>query len=57
MFKTQLPSMQHLPRKSFRESAAVNFVAENGMAEMMKMHPNLMGSAAVQSAFEQTHFL
>ena len=54
MAEAELPRVQHLPRKIFRELRAVNLVAENGMTEMMQVHANLMRAAAVQSALDQT---
>ncbi len=49
--------MQHLARKTFSESRRVDFIAQNRMAQMMKMHPNLMRAATVQFAFNQTRLL
>ena len=57
MMKTQFPCMQHLARKIFNESRRVDFIAKNRMAQMMKMHPNLMRAATVQFAFNQTRLL
>jgi hypothetical protein len=51
MMKPKLPRMQHLTRKIFCKAWRINFIAEHGMAEMMKMHPNLMSASAVQPAF------
>jgi len=56
MPKAKLPGMQHLPREFLRELWRINFVAQYRVTEMMKMHANLVGSAAVQSALDQTHF-
>jgi hypothetical protein len=56
MLKTQFPGVKHLPRESFCEFGAVDFIAENGMAKMTKMDADLVRPAAVQFAFEQTHF-
>ena len=52
MTKAKLPPVQHLARKIFRKSRAINFIAEHGMTEMMKMHANLMSASAVQPAFD-----
>ena len=57
MLESQFPSMQHLPRKNAGPFAAVNFVAEDGMTKMTKVHAHLMRPAAVQFAFKQTHLL
>jgi len=55
--KTQLPSVQHLAWKIFSESRRIDLIAQNRMAQMMKMHPNLMCAATVQFAFNQTRLL
>ena len=57
MLEAQFPSVQHLPRKSFGLLFAVDLVAENWMAKMLKVHPHLMCPAAVQPAFDQTHLI
>src|SRR5437588_12295508 len=57
MLKAQFPGVQHLSRESFREFRTVNFIAEDWMPKMMKMHTNLMRPAAVQFAFDQTHLV
>ena len=57
MLKAQFPSVQHLSRKSCRVFLAVNLVAKNWMAEMLKMNPHLVRPAAVQFTFEQAHLL
>lgn len=49
--------MQHLPRKIFRNARRINFVAEHGVTEMMKMNADLMGASAVQPALNQTCLL
>ena len=56
MPKAKLPGMQHLPRKFLREFWRINSIAHYGVTEVMKVDPNLMGPAAVQSALDQTHF-
>jgi hypothetical protein len=45
------PGMQHLAREIFCKPRRIDFIAEHWMAEMMKMHPNLMSASAVQPAF------
>src|SRR5437588_11763457 len=57
MLEAQFPSVQHLPRRSFGLLFAVDLVAENWMAKMLKVHPHLMCRAAVQPAFDQTHLI
>ena len=57
MLKAQFPGMEHLPREIFREFRAVNFIAENRMTEMMKVHTDLMRPSAVQFAFDQTDLI
>ena len=51
MMEAQLPRMQHLAREIFRNARCVNFIAQDWMAEMVKMHANLMGASTVQQAF------
>lgn len=50
--KAQLPCMQHLAWKTFRQFRGVNLVAENGVADVMKMDPDLMSAATMQSALD-----
>src|SRR5262249_32343023 len=57
MTEAKLPSMQQLARKIFGKTCPIDFVADDRMTEMMKMHANLMGASAVQLAFNQTCFL
>ena len=57
MLKTEFPGVEHLSREKFGKSAAVDFVAQDRMAEMFKMNADLMCPTAVQSTFEQTEFL
>ena len=57
MLKTQLPCVQHLAGKIFGELGRVDFVTQDRIAKMMQVHPNLMCTAAVQSAFNQTGLL
>ena len=49
--------MQYLARKIFSEPRRIDLVAQNRMAQMMKMYPNLMCAATVQFAFNQTRLL
>ena len=53
MAETEFPGVQHLARKVSGAFTAVEFIAENGMAEVMKVNPDLMGAAAVENAFDQ----
>ena len=46
MPKSKFPRVQHLTGKILC-GAAIDFVTDHWMAEMMKVHPNLMGPAAV----------
>jgi len=57
MLEAQFPRVQHLPRKIFGNARRINFIAEHGMTEMMKMHANLMGASTVQPALNQTCLL
>ncbi len=56
MIKSQLPGVEHLPRVVAGAASGVNTIAENGVAEMLEMDADLMGPAAVQSAFDQAGF-
>src|SRR3954470_7220507 len=53
MAKTEFPGGEHLTGKISGAFAAVKFIAEDGMAEVMEVHPDLVGAAAVQNAFDQ----
>ena len=57
MTESKLPSMQHLARKIFDQAYSIDFVTEDRMTQMMKMHANLVRASAVQPAFNQTCFL
>ena len=52
MMEAELPRVQHLAREIFCDARRINFVAEDRMAEMAKVHANLMGAPAVQSALD-----
>jgi phage replication-related protein YjqB (UPF0714/DUF867 family) len=47
MSKSQFPRVKHLPVERFCEPAAVDFVTQHRMTQMMQMNPDLVGSAAV----------
>lgn len=53
MIKPEFPRVEHLAGIIRGQFCCVNFIAEKRMAEVMKMHPDLMGAAAVQAAFDQ----
>ena len=53
MTKGELPGVQHLARIIAGAFAAVKLVAQDGMAEVMEVHPDLVGPAAVQDAFDE----
>jgi hypothetical protein len=55
--KTELPCVQHLAGKIFREHWRVDFVTQHRITKMMQMHSNLMCAATVQFAFNQTRLL
>jgi len=55
MTETQLPGVEHLTGEITGAFAAVKFIAEDGMTEMMQVHADLVGAAAVQSALDQAH--
>ena len=46
------PRMQHLAREISCKPLRIDLIAENGMAEMMKMHADLMSAPAMQTAFD-----
>ena len=54
MMKAEFPGVQHLTRKILGRFRGVNFIAQNGMANVLKVNANLMSAAAVQHAFDQT---
>jgi hypothetical protein len=51
MIEAQLPGVQHLARSAAFFS--IKGIANDRMPEMMKVHPKLVGPAAVQCAFHQ----
>jgi hypothetical protein len=51
MAEAKLPSVQHLARQIFRKPRRIDSIADNRVAEMMKMHADLMSASAVQPAF------
>ena len=57
MLKAQFPGVEHLSRESFGVFRAINFIAENWMTEMMKVHTDLMRPPGVQFAFDQAHLI
>jgi hypothetical protein len=57
MVESQSPRVQHLPRKIPGVLRAINLVAKNGMPDVMKVNSDLVCAAAVQLAFDQTHFI
>src|SRR5256885_3265037 len=54
MMEREFPGVEHLARKIYGAFSAVEFVAEDGMTEIMEMNADLVGAATVQSAFDQT---
>jgi len=50
MSKPDFPSMQHLPEQMLFQARCIHFVPEYGVAEMVKMHTNLVRATAVQPA-------
>ena len=56
MAEAELPSVEHLAGKITGALPAVKLVAENGVAEVVKVNPDLVGAAGVESAFDQAHF-
>ncbi len=53
MLESQARRVQHLPRKFPRGVGCVDFITQDGVAEMMQMHSDLMRTSAVQDAFDQ----
>lgn len=53
MLKGQFPRVQHLAGEILRKPRRIQFVTENRMAKMMKMHADLMSASGVQAAFDQ----
>ena len=53
MNKTQFPGVKHLARKISSALAAVKFVAEHGMTEVVKMDADLVGASGVDRAFNE----
>jgi hypothetical protein len=53
MSEGELPGVQHLPGIIAGAFAAVQFIAQDRMAEMMEMDPDLVGPATVEGAFEE----
>ena len=52
MAEGELPGVKHLARVFAGAFSAVEFIAENGMAQVMKMDPDLVRSATMQCAFD-----
>jgi hypothetical protein len=57
MAKGELPGVEHLAGIIAGAFAAVQFVAEDGMAEVMEVHSDLVSPTAVQDAFDEADFL
>lgn len=55
MAEAELPGVKHLAGKISGTFTGVKFVAEDGMAEVMKVNADLVGPATVQSAFHEAH--
>src|SRR3954471_21295289 len=51
MAKREFPSVQHLTWRISGAFAAVHFVAEHGMTEVMEMDADLMGATGVDRTF------
>ena len=46
--------MEHLAGEIAGAFSGVKFIAEDGMAKVMKVDPNLVGPSAVDRAFDET---
>jgi hypothetical protein len=55
--EAELPRMQHLSWKMFCQAWGVNFIAQNGMTQVMEMHADLMCASAVKPAFKETRLV
>lgn len=55
MAEGKFPGVEHLARKISGAFAAINFIAEHGMSEVMQMNADLMGPPGVNRAFNETH--
>jgi hypothetical protein len=53
MTEGEFPGVEHLAGIIAGAFAAVEFVAEDGVAEVMQMHSDLVGPGAVQDAFDE----
>lgn len=53
MSEAEFPGVEHLARIIAGSFAGVDFVAEDGMAKVMKVDSDLVGAAAVENAFDQ----
>jgi hypothetical protein len=51
MPKTKFPRVKHLAREIAGVFAAIKFIAEDGMTQVMEVDANLVGAAAVKGAF------
>lgn len=56
MAKAQFPGVQHLARRIPSALAAVKFVTEHRMTDMVKMDADLVGPPGVDRAFDETDF-
>ena len=55
MAKGKFPGMEHLAGKISGAFAAIEFITEHGMAEMVKMDADLVGASGVDRAFHETN--
>jgi hypothetical protein len=53
MVESKFPGVEHLPRVIAGAFPSVDFVAKDGMAEMMEVDADLVSAAAVENALDQ----
>jgi hypothetical protein len=57
MVKSDFPGVQHLAWEIFRQARRINFIAQHRVTDMMKVHPDLVSSSAVQPALDQARLI
>ena len=55
MAEGEFPGVEHLAGDMAAAFSCVEFVAENGVAEIVKVDPDLMRAAGVENAFDEAH--
>ncbi len=57
MAKSNFPGVQHLAWETFCQARCINFITQHRMADMVKMHPDLVGAPTVQPALDQARLV